>query len=321
MFESKRLPKTSPIHFAALFGAVLLVLACGKAMADDCFDGDKAFDHVRAMVEIGPRPSGSPGIIKTQEYLLNELALPGVEVREQQFVASTPLGSVDMKNILAVIPGTTRDIIIMGAHYDTKLFKDFEFVGANDSGSGTAVLLELARCFSTRENEPTIWLAFFDGEEALVKWSSTDGLYGSRHMAGRLFRTGDLAKVKAMILLDMVGDRDLSIEWETNSTSWLRKIVWSSAGKFRYGEYFTSKARRITDDHVPFLSYGIPSIDIIDFHYGPKSRTNEYWHTPEDTLDKVSPTSLKIIGDVVIESIDPIMERVRREALGLPPPE
>jgi Zn-dependent M28 family amino/carboxypeptidase len=171
---------------------------------------------------------------------------------------------------------------------------------------------------SGRENEPTIWLAFFDGEEALVRWSNTDGLYGSRHMANGLFKTGDLARVKAMILLDMVGDRDLSIEWESNSTSWLRRIIWSSARKLRYGEYFTERARRITDDHVPFLSYGIPSIDIIDFHYGPKSRNNEYWHTSEDTLDKVSATSLKVIGDVVLKSIDPIIEHVRRESLGLP---
>ena len=301
-----------------LIGASLLVLACGKAMADDCFDGDKAFEHLRAMVAIGPRSSGSPGIAKAREYILNELALPGVDVREQQFVAGTPLGPVEMKNIVAAIPGRTSDIIIIGAHYDTKFFKDFKFVGANDGGSGTAVLLELARCFSTRENEPTIWLAFFDGEEALVRWSNTDGLYGSRHMASGLFRTGDLAMVKAMILLDMVGDRDLSIEWESNSTPWLRKIVWSSAKKLRYGEYFTEKARRITDDHVPFLSYGIPSIDIIDFHYGPKSQNNKYWHTKEDTLDKVSSTSLKIIGDVVIESIDPIIEHVKLEALGLP---
>ena len=298
--------------------AALSVFVCEKAMADDCFDGDKALDHLQAMVAIGPRPSATPGIVKTREYILNELALPGVDVREQQFVASTPLGSVEMKNIVAVIPGRTGDIIIIGAHYDTKLFNDFKFVGANDGGSGTAILLELARCFSNRENEPTIWLAFFDGEEALVRWSNTDGLYGSRHMASRLFKTGDLATVKAMILLDMVGDRDLSIEWETNSTPWLRKIVWSSAKKLRYGEYFTEKARRITDDHVPFLSYGIPSIDIIDFHYGPKSQNNKYWHTKEDTLDKVSSTSLKIIGDVVIESIDPIIEHVKLEALGLP---
>ena len=221
-----------------------------------------------------------------------------------------------MKNIIAVIPGEAREIIIIGAHYDTKLFKNFRFVGANDGGSGTAVLLELARCLSAGGNELTVWLAFFDGEEAFVRWSGMDGLYGSRHMANRLYRLGDLAMVKAMIVLDMVGDKHLSIEWERNSTPWLKEIVWSNAEKLGYGEYFTRNACRISDDHVPFLDYGIPSIDIIDFRYGPKSLTNEYWHTAEDTIDKVSPDSLKIIGDVVLESLPLISGRIKREAPG-----
>lgn len=297
-------------------GAAFLILVLGGgAASDDCFDGDKAFEHLRAVVEIGPRPAGSPEAAKTQEYISKKLARLGLEVRGQEFVANTPLGSKKMKNIIGVVPGETRDIIIIGAHYDTKLFKDSTFVGANDGGSGTAVLLELARCISTRQNEPTMWLAFFDGEEAFVRWSSMDSLYGSRHMASLLYKMGDLAAVKAMILLDMVGDRHLSIIWETNSTPWLRKIVWSSAKKLRFDEYFTSNARKISDDHVPFLNYGIPSIDIVDFRYGPQSLTNEYWHTPEDTLDKVSPVSLKIIGDVVLESLPPITEHIKREAL------
>lgn len=318
MLGSKKTRRERGSFLIALIGAALSILACGNAKADDCFDGDRAFEHVRSMVEIGPRPAGSPGAVKTREYISNELARLDLEVRQQKFVANTPLGSIEMQNIIGVIPGKERDILIIGTHYDTKYFKDSTFVGANDGGSGAAVLLELARCLSTRENEPTLWLAFFDGEEAFVKWGPSDGLYGSRHMVSLLYRMGDLDTVKAMILLDMVGDRDLSIEWESNSTPWMRKIVWSSARKLGYDEEFTERARRITDDHVPFLNYGIPSVDIIDFHYGPKSRTNEYWHTPEDTLDKISPGSLKIIGDVVIESLPPILDHIKRESLGLP---
>ena len=317
MLRTKRSHRASPPLAAALAGAAFLILVYGGgSAADDCFEGEKAFAHLRALVEIGPRPAGSPEAARAQEYILNELARLGLETWEQDFVADTPLGSTEMKNIIALIPGDIRDIIIIGAHYDTKLFEDFAFVGANDGGSGTAVLLELARCLSTRENEPTIWLALFDGEEAFVRWSSRDSLYGSRHMARELSRLGDLATVKALIVLDMVGDTHLSIEWESNSTPWLKEIVWSSADKLNYGQHFTRNACRISDDHVPFLDYGIPSIDIIDFHYGPKSLTNEYWHTPDDTLDKTSSVSLKIIGDVVLESLPAINDRVNRTAPG-----
>ncbi len=302
---------------ALICAAFLIFVSASDTFADDCFSGEKAFEHVRALVEIGPRPVDSPGAIKSQEYISNELAHMGLEVREQDFVAATPLGPKEMKNIIAVIPGKTREIIIIGAHYDTKLFKDAVFVGANDGGSGTAALLELARCLSTRDNEPTIWLTFYDGEEAFVKWTGADGLYGSRHMVDLLHRRGELDSVKAMILLDMVGDRHLSIDKERNSTAWLKEVVWSSAKKLGHGKHFSDTARKIYDDHIPFLNYGIPSIDIIDFRYGPNSKTNEYWHTPEDTLDKVSPASLKIVGDVVIQSLPAIEEKIKAELLSL----
>jgi Zn-dependent M28 family amino/carboxypeptidase len=311
--------KPYPAYIAALTGAALFVLfCCADVRADDCLDGGKAFEHLRAMVEIGPRPAGSPRSIKTQEYIMSKLLRLGVEIGEQSFFARTPFGAKDMKNIIAVLPGRSRDIIIIGAHYDTKLFKDEVFVGANDGASGSALLLEIARCLALRDNEPTYWFAFFDGEEAFVRWSSIDGIYGSKLMASRLYKTGELANVKAMILLDMVGDSDLSMTWETNSTSWLRKIVWANARKMRFGEYFTSQTRKISDDHIPFLNYGIPSLNIIDFYYGPDSLTNEYWHTPEDTLDKVSLTSLKIIGDVVLESLPQIYEHIKKESLSWP---
>jgi Zn-dependent M28 family amino/carboxypeptidase len=242
---------------------------------------------------------------------MNELARRGIEVREQQFTAVTPLGRKRMKNIVGIIPGAADEVIIIGAHYDTKLIESFHFVGANDGASGVAVLLELARVLPALNKPATIWLVFFDGEEALYQWSDTDGLYGSRHMADELTKSGEISKVKAMVLLDMVGDSHLSIEAEANSTKWLRKIVREKAGKLGYGAQFDGRSERITDDHVPFLQRGIPALDIIDFHYGPNSQTNEFWHSPKDTLENVSPRSLKIVGDVVLESLPEIARHLK----------
>lgn len=302
-----------PLVLAALLVTLIAAAICTRATGwaePECFDGGKAFAHLRALVEIGPRPPDSPGAAKAQRYISAELGRLGIEVRKQAFIARTPLGPKKMENIIGVIPGRGAEIIIVGTHYDTKLIEGFPFVGANDGGSGTAALLELARRLSARRGALTIWLVFFDGEEALVSWGRSDGLYGSRHMVALLSDSGEIAKVKAMILLDMVGDSHLSIEWETNSTRWLKETVWSSAKRLGCDESFTMNPRRIFDDHVPFLECGIPSIDIIDFHYGPLSRTNEYWHTSQDTLDNVSPASLKIIGDVVLESLPEITKRI-----------
>ena len=319
MLRAKNRRKRRPTRVVALTTAAILILAWrSAARADDLVDGGKAFGHLRAMVEIGPRPAAGPRSIKTQEYIIDTLSQLNIMVREQPFIARTPFGKKEMKNILGMLPGKSRDVIIIGAHYDTKLFKDIEFVGANDGASGVALLLEIARCLALRENEPTYWFAFFDGEEAFVKWNCVDGIYGSRHMTSQLYKTGGMDGVKAMILLDMVGDKDLSITWESNSTSWMRKIVWDSARKLRYDEYFTSQILKISDDHIPFLNYGIPSLDIIDFQYGPNSQTNEYWHTPNDNLDMVSPTSLKIVGDVVLDALPPIYEQIKKDALRLP---
>ncbi len=302
---------------AALAVVAPLVFICGRnAFAEPCIDGDAALSHVRALVEMGPRPPGSGAAQKAQDYILNELARRGVEVREQNFEAQTPLGPIGMKNIIGVIPGRSDDILIIGTHYDTKLTASFPFVGANDGGSGTGVLLEMARCLKTRENIMTVWLVFFDGEEALVKWSRADGLYGSRHLVDTLVMSGGIAKVKAMLLLDMVGDKHLSIEWETRSTSWLKEIIWAAANELGHEEQFTKNPRRIADDHVPFLERDIPAVDLIDFRYGPDSRSNEYWHSPNDTLDKIGPASLKIVGDVVLESLPGIAGWVNGEPSG-----
>ncbi len=291
--------------------AALMVLALTHEAFGDCaFDENRAFAHLRALVEIGPRPSDSPEIVRAQEYIIDELTRQGVEVKEQDFVADTPLGPKQMKNIIGVVPGRSDTVLIIGTHYETKLIDGIRFVGANDGTSGTAVLLELARCLKDRDNRLTIWLVFFDGEEAFVKWSRKDSLYGSRHMVKLLMDSGEIKNVGAMLLLDMIGDAHLSVEWETNSTAWLKEIVWAKAQGLGYEGQFRSNHAGIEDDHIPFLEQGIPALDIIDFHYGPYSRTNEYWHTEQDNLEHVSSDSLKVVGDVVLESLPEIAARV-----------
>jgi Zn-dependent M28 family amino/carboxypeptidase len=278
--------------------------ASGEATA--CFDGMKAFQHLRALVELGPRPPGSEGAIRAQKYIKEQLRNIGWDIKEQRFTASTPLGPKKMANIIAIGPRYSDMIILLAAHYDTKYFESQAFVGANDGASGPAILLELGRCLNGKKMDATIWLVFFDGEEALRNWSKNDSLYGSRYFMQSLQESNELRNVKAMVLFDMVGDADLSIERDMNSTGWLRETVRENANRLGYGKYFVNYPTFIEDDHIPFLKAGIPSLNIIDGHYGPGSRSNEFWHTPEDTLDKVSPESLRIIGEVIIASLPDI---------------
>jgi glutaminyl-peptide cyclotransferase len=277
------------------------------------FDGLRAFQYLRALVEIGPRSPGTPGALEAQSYIKKELRQLGLEVKEQTFSADTPLGEKTMQNIIAVIPGRSDAVLLLAAHYDTKYFEKIKFVGANDGASGSAILLESAHCIQPKKFGPSIWLVFFDGEEALAYWSERDSLYGSRHFIQSLKDSGELGHVKAMILLDMVGDAHLSIESERNSTPWLRDIVWEHAHRLGFSKAFTSAPARIDDDHIPFLREKIPALDIIDFRYGPDSRSNEFWHTSEDTLDKVSPDSLEIVGKVVLSALPDIAAAVSIE--------
>lgn len=207
-----------------------------------------------------------------------------------------------MVNIIAERAGASEDVIIFASHYDTKLFTDFPFVGANDGGSSTGALLELARVLAARQERPsyTLWFVFFDGEEAFVSWSQTDSKYGSRFMVQQLERRGELSRIRALILLDMIGDKDLDIVRDAYSTRWLQDILWETARQLGYERYFTDRETFVDDDHVPFLQKGVPAVDLIDFNYG---LWNRYWHTAEDTLDKVSPRSLKIVGDVVLRAL------------------
>ncbi|MEY3282462.1 MAG: hypothetical protein RIR86_475 [Acidobacteriota bacterium] len=280
------------------------------------FDGARAYAHVKAQVEFGPRPSGSAALEKTREYLLAELRRYGLKPRLDEFAPLTPKGRVKMKNIVAEIRGQQTGTIILASHYDTKEFREFRFVGANDGGSSTGVLLELARVLAAAKTPPkyTYQLVFFDGEEAFCReWSEclegNDNTYGSRHMAEQIQKSGKVSQFKAMILLDMVGDRNLAIPREENSSPWLVNAIWQTAREVGLQRHFPNSTHWMTDDHLPFLKVGIPAVDLIDFDYG--DETESYWHTEKDTLDKIDQRSLQIVGDVMLRSLPRIEAQIR----------
>jgi Zn-dependent M28 family amino/carboxypeptidase len=291
----------------ALAGVLAVVLwgpaLAGFTQAPPAFDSSKAWEHLRQQVAIGPRPSGTPANTKTRQYLAAQLAALGIKAAEQAFEGATPFGPVKMVNLIGTIPGKRPERIVLGSHFDTKLYRELRFVGASDGASSTAALLELARVISARKDLPfTVELLFLDGEEAVVEWSDTDSTYGSRHYVEAARKSGSLKAIKAFILLDMIGDRDLTIRREANSTRWLTDIVWGVAKKLGHRQ-FMDEETTVEDDHIPFLKAGVPSLDIIDLEY-------EHWHQASDTLDNVGARSLQVVGDVVVAALPQIEARL-----------
>jgi glutaminyl-peptide cyclotransferase len=260
-------------------------------------DGAKAYAHVAKLVSFGPRPAGSQAILHAQDYITSQLSGFGCTVDTDSFSADTPAGRLPMKNIVAKVQGERQGIILLATHYDTKRLDNF--VGADDGGSSTGVMLELARKMCAMRPRYSIWIAFFDGEEAVRKeWQDPDNRYGSRQMAAKMAASGDLKHTRAMILADLVGGRALGIRKEQMSTKELEDLIWATAKRLGYGQIFLDEATTVDDDHVSFLSRGVPSADVIDL-----VNSAGYWHTPQDTLDKISAKSLGIVGHVLLESV------------------
>ena len=268
------------------------------------FDSARAWVHLQRQVALGPRPSGSAALTETRNYILGQLKAAGIDARQQAFIARTPLGEVSMANVIATIPGRRPDRIAIASHFDTKLFRDIRFVGASDGASSTAALLELGRVLKARQNDFTFELLFFDGEEAVVEWSrNNDNTYGSREYVASAQQAGTLSGLKALVLLDMIGDRDLRILRDSNSTPWLVDIVWGAAARLGHRATFSNELTTIDDDHMPFVRAGIPSVDVIDLEY-------PAWHTANDTIENVSARSLQIVGDVIVAAIPDIEKRL-----------
>jgi glutaminyl-peptide cyclotransferase len=289
--------------------AVVVFAGCACALslaAQGHFNGERAMQYTREFVAIGPRWPTSAGHTKAEAYLREHFQHDQVE--EDTFTADTPIGPVALRNFIVKFPGKKPGIIVLGTHYETNYpLRNINFVGANDGGSTTGLLMAIADTLRGKPNDGySIWLVFFDGEEAFQSWSQSDSTYGSRHLAAKWGRDGTLPKIKAFVLADMIGDKDLDIQHETNSTPWLSDLVKQSAHKFGYDKYFFQTEEPVEDDHLPFVHRGVPSVDVIDLDYGPN---NAYHHTAQDTMDKISTKSLTIDGDVFLELIRLINQR------------
>lgn len=262
--------------------------------------------YVRDVVAFGPRPVGSANHKKLEDYIVAHLK--GDDVESDSFVAETPEGKLPVRNIIAKYPGVKDGIIVIAGHYDTNYpLRNTAYVGANDGGSSTAILLEFANQLRGKKRDGySVWLVWTDGEEAIRQWSPTDSLYGTRHLAEKWKNDGTLKKIKALFVMDMIGDADLNVQRDTNSTPWLLDLVQQAAVRTGYQSHFFVQSGAIEDDHLPFANLGVPVADIIDLDYG---YGNVFHHTPQDTIDKLSPKSLEIVGNTILETLGLVDQR------------
>ena len=291
---------------AFCFVPLLAVMPSEIVQAQQHFNGSKAYEYARQFAAIGPRWPTGPGHIKAEQFIRDHFKHDQLE--EDTFMVNTPIGPVTLRNYIVRFPGTKNGVIVLGTHYETNYpLRNINFVGANDGAATTGLLMAIADQLRGKKLDGySVWLVFFDGEEAIQKWSASDATYGSRHLAAKWGGDGTLNRIKAFLLADMIGDKDLDIQRESRSTGWLVDDVAKAAKKFGYERYFFQSEEPVDDDHLPFVQRGVPSIDVIDLDYGPD---NSYHHTVQDTMDKVSAHSLTIDGDVFVETIRLINQR------------
>ena len=306
---SRRAHASRVLAIAALFGAAVGQGGCRRVASSslparfdpDHVDGERALEEVRALVALGLRDAGTPGARRAAEHIRARLEAVGVEARIESFEDDTPQGRWTFHNVVGRLPGRGAGLLILGSHFDTKAGMPEGFEGANDSGSSTGLLIELARVLRAAPRvPPEIQFVFFDGEECVVEYGPRDGLHGSRYYARHLVKSGRARDVRAVLVLDMVGDRDLTITLPRHQTPALLQHLLAAAREEGIRDRFTLWPTSILDDHVPFLEAGMPAALLIDFEYGSAPGLNDYWHTAEDTLDKLSAESLRRIGRVTL---------------------
>ena len=269
-------------------------------------DAKRAFEYTREVTAFGPRYMGSENHKKLERYILDHLK--GDQIEDDAFTADTVEGKFPVRNIIAKFPGKKDGIIAILGHYDTNYpLRDTGYVGANDGGSSTAILLEYANQLRGKTRDGySVWLVWTDGEEAVKHWSDTDSDYGSRHLAEKWEQDGTLKKIKALMVMDMIADADLNIDRNTNGTPWLLDLIYDAATRGGYQSHFYARDGPIEDDHLPFLKRGVPCADVIDLDYG---YNNVFHHSPQDTMDKLSPKSLQIVGNTTLETIRMLDQR------------
>lgn len=279
----------------------LLVSGCGKETTPPGIEEEQAFAFAREFVRRAPASAGTPEAAAMAEWIRQEARKnPAAKVSVMEFSDVTPAGPKNFRNIVAEIPGKKNGFVILGAHYDTKHFDAFRFTGANDGASGVAALLSMIRALEGIVPPIGIRFVFFDGEEALLYYSSGDGLHGSRHAAKTWAEDGSLKQCRAMILLDMIGDKDLCITLPADTPPSLRRLAAESAAAIGKGDCLTDYPHEMLDDHIPFRDRGVPAIDLIDFQYGPG---NSFWHTPQDTLENISGASIAVAARIAMTMI------------------
>lgn len=292
-------------------GAVCAVIASMAAAPTlhDAFDSAQAYRYMKQIVGFGERWPGSPGHQKTEDVIHAVLARTGATIEADDFTAKTPRGPIAVHNIIGKFNVTSdpqQDIVILGGHYDT-LFKK-GFVGANDGGSSTAILLAIADALAHQKTRLQVWLMWTDLEEAIEAFQGDDGLYGSRHFAEKLKAQGLVPRVKGFFLLDMIGDTDLGVSREQNSNPALQAVIARAAAELGYTKYFFQSTSNIIDDHKSFLDVGIPSVDVVDAEFGPMGPQydgmGEFHHSNADTMDKVSARSLEIVGRTILRTVE-----------------
>ncbi len=306
MYKSNRQTKLLSLVRQLVILPFFLVLCTATSRSpasnrSDMFHGSAAMAYTRRAVSFGERPSGSDAIAALRKWIISELKPLGGELSVDSFNGETPAGPVPMANIILRFPGTSGKAVAITGHYDTKKIPMIHFVGANDAGSSTGFLLEFAKVAADMKHRDDLYIVFFDGEEAVrAEWADNDNTYGSRHLTAKWLADGTLGRIKALINIDMIGDKDLDISNDENSSQSLRNMVWQIAAKLGYSKYFRRDPGAIDDDHKPFVDAGVNAIDIIDLDYGPNG---SYWHTAQDTLDKLSVHSFQVVGDVVTELV------------------
>ncbi len=297
---------TPPAAETPAAAAAPVAVARTERPAQRLVNGARTMQSIREIVGFGPRYLGSAGHKKFEDYLRRQLHKDTVE--EDEFAVDSPEGKFAGRNFIAKFPGTKDGIIVIGGHYETPYpLRKTNFTGANDGSSSAAILLELANHLRGRKLAGYgVWLVWFDAEEAMRAWSATDSLYGSRHLAARWQQDGTAKKIRAFLLADMVGDADLNIEHESNSTPWLEDLLYQAATRLGHQSHFFARTLAVEDDHLPFVRIGVPAADVIDLDYGYE---DVFHHSTEDTLDKLSPRSLEIAGDVILETVALVNER------------
>ena len=260
----------------------------------------RAFEYTREVTAFGARYMGNENHKKLEHYIVDHLK--GDQVEDDAFTANTIEGKFPVRNIIAKFPGKKNGIVAILGHYDTNYpLRHTGFVGANDGGSSTAILLEFANQLRGKTRDGySVWLVWTDGEEAVREWSDTDSLYGARHLAEKWEKDGTLKKIKALMVMDMIADADLDIQRDANSTPWLLDLIYAAAERGGYQSHFYDAEGAIADDHIPFVKRGVPCADVIDLNYG---YNNAFHHTPQDTMDKLSPQSMEIVGNTILEAI------------------